>query len=1261
MTRPVGAHTAGGSGAGEVRLPRLALGGLAGLLFALLALCGWIAWDSRTVSRDGAMHAAANLSALLAADVARNIELYDLSLVGVVQGLANPDFASLDPVARRAILFDNAANAPGLGRILVLGPDGEVRFDSRNPAPAAMNLSRHDFFKAHAGSKAEGLFVSEPFLSEFSGRPVIALSRRIDAPGGGFGGVVVGTIDLDYVRSLFREVNADAGSTISLVNRAGRIVFRRTALDGEAAPEPKPLAGIAPLESPQGLGRSWSHQPSGVFEDVSPTDHVDRFYAYHEVGNLPLAVSVGLGADRVFADWRTRVAVIGAAFLVVAGLLVLLVVLLLGELRNRDRAERQLEASERRYRRLADASPDVIVRCNQDGRSIYVSPAVTGLLGYTADEFLACNVDLVHPDDRELVMRCRSELNGRDARARVTFRILRADGTYIPIEALYSGLVAVGEDGGGLLAMLRDVSEREATLAALRASEEALAEQTATLQTTLDSMDEGLMLISADRVVQVCNQRAMELLDLPAEMMARRPHFDEVLEYQWKTGEFAEASPDLQAFIRGGGVAARRQIYRRRRPDGRLLEIHTIPLPGGGGVRTYRDITERAAYQSALEESRDRLERQADELRAARVAAEAASQAKSEFLANMSHEIRTPMNGILGMSALLLETGLTDEQRRYAEMVHSSGEALLGVINAVLDISKLEAGRLELEVIDFDLAETVETAVALLQPRAREKGITLECRLSPSARGHFRGDPTRLRQVILNLVSNAVKFTEAGGVEVSVDVVPGETDVRLTAEVRDTGIGMTDEAAHRVFGKFEQADSSVARRFGGTGLGLAISRELVELMGGQITLQTRLGEGSVFRSEVPLQRAAAMLPVGRKQLLRQLRGLRALLVDDVSLNQEILARQLGALGIDVQTANDGFDALAQLERAWHRGVPFDLALIDDLMPGLSGRPLASRIRALPRIGDVRLVLVSSAANASSAQVDAVLVKPLVQADLLNCLARLFASPEGAAPASLEARRLHILLAEDNRINQQVALGILRRAGHQVDVVEDGEQAVRAVHRGRFDLVLMDVQMPVMDGIEATRRIRALAPPAGQVPILALTANAMSAAHQEYLDAGMNGAVTKPIDPVELLTQIAELGAGAPVAAPVTAPPGPAAIARASPLDGARLESLAANLPTEALRGVTELFASESARQAEELVSLTGAGELAAAAAIAHALAGAAGNLGADEVYRLALAVEKAARGNDRAAALAAAGALPDAVAGAAAALAAWQKDALAAE
>ncbi|GAA1156875.1 hypothetical protein GCM10009606_38590 [Nocardioides aquiterrae] len=509
------------------------------------------------------------------------------------------------------------------------------------------------------------------------------------------------------------------------------------------------------------------------------------------------------------------------------------------------------------------------------------------------------------------------------------------------------------------------------------------------------------------------------------------------------------------------------------------------------------------------------------ELAAARDAALEGSRAKSAFLATMSHEIRTPMNGVIGLTDLLLTTQLDERQRQYADGVQTAGRALLSIINDILDFSKVEAGRVELEEIDFDLVRLVEDVAELVAEPAREKGLELLAYCSPEVPAALRGDPARIRQVLLNLAGNAVKFTPSGEVVVRAQL-ESRPDARLVVrfEVVDTGVGVPEEHRAYLFEPFSQADTSTTREYGGTGLGLAISRQLVEAMGGEMGVTSTVGQGSTFWATVPLQAAVdpASLPPSTTEGLD---GLRVLVVDDNHTNRVILHDQLAAWGMTVDTVDGGPAALAALLAAVRERRPYDLGVLDLCMPGMDGLELGRRIAASPELAGTPLVLLTSGPDiglteAQAAGIGAALTKPVALSRLRTTLGGLVAV-QAARPRAAAAEptpspcRGRVLVVEDGEINQLVATGILESLGYQAECADDGYGALEALASTAYDAVLMDVQMPNMDGYEATAEIRRREGTDRHTPIIAMTASAIEGDRERCLAAGMDDYVSKPVD------------------------------------------------------------------------------------------------------------------------------------------------------
>jgi PAS domain S-box-containing protein len=781
------------------------------------------------------------------------------------------------------------------------------------------------------------------------------------------------------------------------------------------------------------------------------------------------------------------------------------------DITERQRAEEELSKSRDQLDAVLNTVGEGIVTVDSEGVIVMINREVQSIWGYRADELIGENLQILMPEQyREDytagLKRYRETGVSKILGKRLELEGLKKDGSTFPLE-LNIKETKIGENFF-FTAAVSDITER-------KRAEEELSQKHELLQSIVDNIPVMVSRYDAQGRMLLINRELEKTMGWTLEEWQSRNMWLECLpdpEYRKKIFEFMMSEP------KGWGDS------RVRDKDGRFIDTiwYGVKLSDGSRIGIGLDITERKQAESQLKQAHD--------------AALQASRAKSEFLAGMSHEIRTPMNAILGMAELLSETSLTPEQREYVRVFRTSGESLLDIINDILDLSKVEAGRLDLERVPFDLAELVENTAQILAVRAHEKGLELNCQIRPEVPTDVVGDPVRLRQIITNLVGNAIKFTEKGEVTLRVENNPEPgAPGSLLFLVADTGIGIPREKIDSIFDSFAQVDSSITRKYGGTGLGLAICRRLTELMGGRIWAESAVGQGSVFHFTANL----AVQARSNKRLgvsLEEVKGLKTLVVDDNATNRLILQETLTAWGASVRAVEEGYRCLAELSRARKEGSPYQLLLLDRRMPSMDGFDVAERIQKDLGIADMTIMMLTSENRSQDITrcqelgVSRYLIKPVKRSDLLQAIRdtlsihragfeELPLPPETAIPE--DTRQLRILLVEDSQHNRLLVQSYLKKTPYQVDIAENGEVAVAKFMLATYDLVLMDVQMPVMDGYAATEAVREWERANGATPtaIIALTAHAFNEDVQKSLDVGCTAHLTKPIKKSTLLEAI----------------------------------------------------------------------------------------------------------------------------------------------
>lgn len=954
---------------------------------------------------------------------------------------------------------------------------------------------------------------------------------------------------------------------------------------------------------------------------------------------------------------------------------------------------RDSQEHEEWFRSVVENTLDLITILDATGVIRYESPAIKWMLGYSPEEVTGRSIfEFIHAEDLPGVQEAFGNAVQRNISDQVIeFRLSRRDGAWRYVETRGSRLLSEDRQVIGMVVISRDVTERKRT-------DQILQETNALLKAQLDATTSGVIGVDSQGKVIVCNRRFLEMWELEELPDAAEGNCVEQLYTKGKllAPEAFQATVD---HLYAHPEEERHTGEELALINGRFLAWSTQPIRMSCGTIVGRawdftDITDQKETQKALHTAKE--------------AAEASVRAKSEFLANMSHEIRTPMNGIIGMTGLLLDTDLEPEQYEYLDIIQQSGEALLTIINDILDFSKIEADKLELEKINFDLRRTIEGVVELFAESARRKDLELVCFIPQDVPGAVHGDPGRLRQILINLVGNAIKFTEQGEVVVRVALSEDQSEqVVLRFDVTDTGIGITPEAQKRLFQSFSQAELSTSRKYGGTGLGLAICKKLVELMDGEISVESEKGKGSTFWFTVRLGKQPTQHQVLATNPV-SLEGLRVLVVDDNAASRTMLRHQLTSWKMLVAEAEKGSQALELLRSAVYAQSPFDLAILDWMMPGMDGYELAYAIKSDPTLAAVRLILLTAFGQRNSSQVanqaagiSAYLTKPARQSQLFDCLLTVFGgSPEITTVSSTGETRFSsstslavatgaiqkpearfsckepILVAEDNIANQKLAVRRLEKLGVRADVAGTGAEVLEALQRSHYALILMDCQMPEMDGFEATAEIRRLEKSGGlpmfaqtatlfagaeplkspyiHIPIIALTASAMQGEREKCLEAGMDDYLSKPFKLEELeailLRWLPKAGNTMELPAPVfldetrpltSAPPftsvdtlpvaEPASIGEAATVDTAEvslLDELIEELGLDAVSNLMVLFLTNTETRLQALEQAVRQNDVTAVAKVAHSIKGSCGSFGANRMMDLCKQIELQGKSGD---------------------------------
>jgi two-component system sensor histidine kinase/response regulator len=1173
----------------------------------------WRSLAARQVQLKEMTSATTNLARAMAQHANDTIKESDIALMGITELVEHDGTNPVSLERLRQLFLSRLVELPQLNGLFVFDRTGQLIVSAQPGKLRSYNNADRDYFIFHRSHADRGARVGVPLLSRATGKWVVPVSRRIADADGNFAGVVVATIDIDFFLRFYSSLDIGHGGAAALILDNGRMVVRR--------PFESRFQGAD--VSATVLFHAHEQAKTGTFLTKSSQDGVVRLNSFRSLQDYPLFVAAALSQQEILAGWRSDTlwhsAGVGALVIALA-LFGWRLIRLIG---LRTAAEERLEASLDMTRAILDTAINPIITINGAGVVRSLNPAGEKTFGYASHELVGQNIRTLVPDNfvdaynnyiAQFAQQGRTGAgSGRELAG------LRKDGSVFPAHVSTAPMVVAGEVC--FVCVITDLTEQHGQRTALAAARDQLllAAQTAELGIwSWNLVDNALH----------WNARMFDIYEQPKTLLGHGLNFD-----HWRTRVHPE---DIDATMKSLNAAID--------GHGGELPLFRIVLPGGqiryiqSRIRLERDANGTPAVMTGI--NRDITDQHQLELRLreAKEQADAASAAKSSFLANMSHEIRTPMNAVLGMLHLVQLSNLNLRQRDYVNKAQTAAKSLLSLLNDILDYSKIDAGKLQLDVHPFELEPLMQDLGVVLSGNQGDKNVEVLFDLDSALPNSLIGDSLRLQQVLINLAGNALKFTLTGQVIVSVELLQRvDAAVRVRIAVMDSGIGISSEQIGRIFEGFTQAETSTTRRFGGSGLGLVICKRLVALMGGDLRVESEVGVGSRFWFDITLGVDGANAPAVAPVIDRPLR---LLVADDNQMAAELLVRTVATLGWQADFVCGGIDAVRKISESVREGQPYDVVLMDWRMPDLDGLNAARLIRGakdglpLPVVVMVTAYgreVLAEAHDSGEAPFAGFLTKPITPRQLSDVVLRALSTagtpqPELQAPASKPAARLaglNLLVVEDNAVNRQVAEGVLRAEGAQVQLAEGGIEGVRRATTAGipFDAVLMDIQMPDIDGFEATRRIRSN-PRYAALPIIAMTANASNADRQACLDAGMNDHVGKPID-VERLVSVLHAqidGRKFPVA-PASKSGSASALASDQGPSGAEdiaepVVELKASIVARfggniaLINSVLDNFGSQTEKQLMLLSQQIERGEPLGAASVLHAIKGTAGTVGA---------------------------------------------------